>query len=52
MDLGLRLRIGLQVSFTKRESGGHIVRASELTMRNARMIVVGKLNAITNFIVS
>ena len=42
IDLRLQLRIGLQVSFIKPESGGHIVRASELTVRNAKMIIVGK----------
>ena len=37
VDLRLQLRIGLQVSFIKPESGGHIVRA---TVRNAKMIIV------------
>ena len=35
-DLGLQLRIGLQVSFIKPESGGHIIRASELTCSEKR----------------
>ena len=42
IDLGLLLHIGLKVSFIKPEFGGGTASTNELTVRNAKVIVVGK----------
>ena len=42
INVGLLLYIGLNMSFIKPESGGGTAGANRLTVRNAKVILVGK----------